>query len=143
MRGLTLLFFALLCLGLPASAAETCALHKLCAQMRYCAEADFYFRQCRDTERDADHDGIPCETLCGSDMATYLMRRAVVGESSEDGLGLMSPNLGTADPRAFTCAKRSCKQMRSCAEARYHLTQCGQSNLDRDGDGVPCEALCR
>ena len=22
------------------------------------------------------------------------------------------------------------------------LTECGYKNLDRDGDGVPCEALC-
>ncbi len=40
-------------------------------------------------------------------------------------------------------AKRYCSQMTSCEEARYYLTQCGISSLDRDGDGVPCEALCR
>lgn len=39
--------------------------------------------------------------------------------------------------------KRYCKQMRSCEEAYYFLRQCGLSRLDRDGDGVPCEALCR
>lgn len=39
--------------------------------------------------------------------------------------------------------KRYCKQMRSCEEAYYFLKQCGLSRLDRDGDGVPCEALCR
>ncbi|MCE3028586.1 excalibur calcium-binding domain-containing protein [Salinicola sp. DM10] len=33
--------------------------------------------------------------------------------------------------------------MRSCEEARYHLTQCGNARLDGDGDGTPCEALCR
>jgi len=38
--------------------------------------------------------------------------------------------------------KRYCKQMRSCEEAYYFLKQCGLSKLDRDGDGVPCEALC-
>jgi len=52
----------------------------------------------------------------------------------------------TATPASeeFTCgSKRTCGQMSSCAEARLHLTQCGVSRLDRDGDGVPCEALCR
>ncbi|WP_337287213.1 thermonuclease family protein [Candidatus Methylomirabilis sp.] len=39
-------------------------------------------------------------------------------------------------------AKQYCSQMTSCEEARYYLTQCGISSLDRDGDGVPCEALC-
>lgn len=44
----------------------------------------------------------------------------------------------------FTCgSKRTCKEMASCAEARHYLTQCGLSRLDRDGDGVPCESLCR
>lgn len=39
-------------------------------------------------------------------------------------------------------AKRYCSQMTSCEEARYYLTQCGVSSLDRDGDGIPCESLC-
>ena len=44
----------------------------------------------------------------------------------------------------FSCgAKRYCTEMASCAEARFHHAQCGLSRLDRDGDGVPCEALCR
>lgn len=44
----------------------------------------------------------------------------------------------------FTCgSKRMCGQMSSCAEARSYLSQCGASRLDRDGDGVPCEALCK
>jgi endonuclease YncB( thermonuclease family) len=43
----------------------------------------------------------------------------------------------------FSCArKRSCKEMRSCAEARYHLIHCGGRSLDGDRDGVPCEHLC-
>ncbi|MDH5229577.1 MAG: excalibur calcium-binding domain-containing protein [Gammaproteobacteria bacterium] len=32
--------------------------------------------------------------------------------------------------------------MKSCAEAIRYL-RCGLVDLDRDGDGVPCEALCR
>lgn len=44
----------------------------------------------------------------------------------------------------FACGgKRTCGQMSSCAEARFHLQQCGLSRLDRDRDGVPCERLCR
>ncbi|WP_090312052.1 excalibur calcium-binding domain-containing protein [Pseudomonas linyingensis] len=40
-------------------------------------------------------------------------------------------------------ARKSCSQMTSCAEARFHLEQCGNTKLDGNGDGVPCESLCR
>ena len=46
--------------------------------------------------------------------------------------------------REFTCGeKRFCKYMDSCAEAMFYLQQCGLSRLDKDGDGVPCESLCK
>ncbi|MFO1424576.1 MAG: thermonuclease family protein [Candidatus Competibacteraceae bacterium] len=40
-------------------------------------------------------------------------------------------------------AKSTCREMTSCEEARFYLTQCGVSRLDGDKDGTPCEALCR
>jgi hypothetical protein len=40
-------------------------------------------------------------------------------------------------------AKRYCNEMTSCEEASFYLTQCGLTRLDSDGDGVPCESLCR
>ena len=44
----------------------------------------------------------------------------------------------------FSCAgKRYCRQMNSCAEANFYLRQCGVDTLDGDGDGRPCEVLCR
>ena len=39
-------------------------------------------------------------------------------------------------------SKRYCKEMTSCEEAKFYLTQCGLSRLDVDGDGLPCEKLC-
>ncbi len=39
--------------------------------------------------------------------------------------------------------KRTCGEMASCEEARFYLDHCGVKRLDRDKDGVPCEALCR
>jgi endonuclease YncB( thermonuclease family) len=39
--------------------------------------------------------------------------------------------------------KRYCREMGSCAEAQFYLEHCGLSRLDGDGDGVPCESLCR
>lgn len=57
-----------------------------------------------------------------------------------------APVAGSASSvgNGFACgAKRYCTEMASCAEARFHMSQCGLSRLDRDGDGVPCETLCR
>jgi hypothetical protein len=44
----------------------------------------------------------------------------------------------------FQCgAKTWCREMVSCEEARFHLESCGLTRLDGDGDGIPCEAICR
>lgn len=44
----------------------------------------------------------------------------------------------------FVCgAKNTCREMASCEEARFHLAQCGVDTLDGDGNGDPCERLCR
>ena len=44
----------------------------------------------------------------------------------------------------FTCAgKRYCREMTSCEEAKFYLTQCGVGSLDGNKDGVPCGKLCR
>lgn len=40
-------------------------------------------------------------------------------------------------------AKRVCRQMGSCEEALYFLKSCNVRSLDGDGDGVPCEKICR
>ena len=49
-----------------------------------------------------------------------------------------------ASSSGFTCAgKRYCREMTSCEEAKFYLTQCGVGSLDGDKDGVPCETLCR
>ena len=43
----------------------------------------------------------------------------------------------------FNCnTLKWCGRM-SCAEARYQLKQCGNPNIDGDGDGIPCEKQCR
>ena len=44
----------------------------------------------------------------------------------------------------FSCDEQKyCKEMRSCAEAKYHLNVCAEGRLDRDKDGIPCENVCR
>lgn len=45
---------------------------------------------------------------------------------------------------AFSCSViKACAQMSGCAEARFQLRQCGNPRIDGDGDGIPCEAICR
>ena len=44
--------------------------------------------------------------------------------------------------QTFTCGRKTCGQMRSCAEACHALLVCGDSRRDGDGDGIPCESLC-
>ena len=49
-----------------------------------------------------------------------------------------------ATDAGYQCGnKRYCKEMTTCEEARWHLENCGNSRMDGDGDGTPCEALCR
>lgn len=60
--------------------------------------------------------------------------------------GKISPAPTIAAPRStsFTCGtKRYCKQMTSCEEAKFYLERCGVQSLDGNGDGVPCEAICK
>jgi deoxyribonuclease-1 len=39
--------------------------------------------------------------------------------------------------------KKYCSQMTSCREATNYLKQCNLTNLDKDGDGIACESLCK
>lgn len=41
------------------------------------------------------------------------------------------------------CKRKSCRQIASCTEARMLLEKCNFKSLDRDGDGTPCDNLCR
>lgn len=60
------------------------------------------------------------------------------------GKAQQGPTKSTTEVSAGRCgAKRTCGEMTSCEEARFYLTQCGLSRLDGDGDGRPCEAVCR
>lgn len=60
---------------------------------------------------------------------------------------LFTPAPGSAAARSsdqFSCSgKRYCRQISSCAEANFYLRQCSVDSLDGDGDGRPCEMLCR
>lgn len=44
----------------------------------------------------------------------------------------------------YSCdCSKLCSQIQTCEEAYYQLNQCGCSKRDSDGDGIPCESICR
>lgn len=48
-----------------------------------------------------------------------------------------------AIPEVDCDTKRSCAEMKTCEEAIAFLRQCKLTRIDGDGDGIPCEKLCR
>jgi len=63
------------------------------------------------------------------------------GGTAREAPACVSP--ATVLAEAYSCTPRkTCKQIASCAEARYRLEVCGDRRLDGDHDGVPCESLC-
>ena len=46
-------------------------------------------------------------------------------------------------PEVACGTKQSCAKMTSCEEAIAFLRQCKLTSIDGDGDGIPCERLCR
>jgi len=52
----------------PSASNEqfSCSGKRFCRQMRSCAEAHFYLRQCGVSSLDGNGDGEPCEMLCGT-----------------------------------------------------------------------------
>jgi deoxyribonuclease-1 len=44
----------------------------------------------------------------------------------------------------FSCdVKKTCGQMKTCAEAKFQLKTCANHSIDGDGDGKPCASLCK
>lgn len=44
-------------------------------------------------------------------------------------------------PSTFRCeGKTRCAQMASCEEAMFYLRNCARTQMDGDGDGIPCES---
>ena len=58
--------------------------------------------------------------------------------------GSRSTAVATTPAENFTCGSKTyCREMTSCEEAMFYLQQCGLNRLDGDGDGIPCESICR
>lgn len=93
-----------------------------------------------------DHSDVPVESVAPKKSIQQNVRNTQSSQStkfksSKTETVTYLKNDG-ASPTSQCGSKRLCKQMSSCAEARFYLNQCGLDRLDRDGDGVPCESLC-
>lgn len=51
------------------------------------------------------------------------------------------PSNGANSLDCSSMIKKTCSQMSSCEEAKWQLA-CGNTRLDGDKDGVPCESIC-
>jgi hypothetical protein len=66
------------------------------------------------------------------------------GQGRSQPIATIVPTSVNPPPGNFTCGgKRYCREMTSCAEARFYFSQCGVLSLDGDHDSVPCERICR
>lgn len=54
---------------------------------------------------------------------------------------VVSPSNGANTLDCGSMIKKTCSQMTSCEEAKWQLA-CGNTRLDGDKDGVPCESIC-
>lgn len=54
---------------------------------------------------------------------------------------ITAPATAAEMPGKYFCdGRRYCSQMTSCEEATYFLRHCSGTEMDGDGDGVPCES---
>lgn len=71
--------------------------------------------------------------------AGYSFLAPKFNRSSSAPSALVSSSADAA-PGRFQCDGRThCSQMTSCAEATYFIRNCPNTEMDGDGDGVPCE----
>lgn len=88
-------------------------------------------------EKVANDNDVTCETtVSDGDTATCL-----TDDKQPIKQDVEKPALEKSDEQCGS--KRYCKEMTSCKEAKHYLNVCGVHRLDRDGDGIPCESLCK
>ncbi|MFA5120075.1 excalibur calcium-binding domain-containing protein [Zavarzinia sp.] len=55
---------------------------------------------------------------------------------------LLAAPAQAAAGKPYCGEKHFCREMKDCTEAYFYFERCHQTDLDRDGDGVPCDQLC-
>ena len=58
--------------------------------------------------------------------------------------GKRARSTSSTPAKSFTCGTKTyCREMTSCKEAMFYLSDCGLTRLDGDRDGIPCEVIRR
>lgn len=73
----------------------------------------------------------------------FLAYKATFVEKTEPGnygALLLSPDKEFSKQKYSCKGKRFCSEMISCEEAQFYLKSCSGTQIDGDGDGVPCES---
>lgn len=82
--------------------------------------------------------GIALTVLIGTSAYMFLAPKFNRSSSTPDTL-VSTPVAAT--PSRFSCDGRThCSQMTSCEEATYFIRHCPNTQMDGDGDGIPCES---
>lgn len=126
---------------ITAAVAQDCSKSPYCKSIRSCKEALYLLEVCGLTRLDRDKDGIPCEAVCGKRLTPILkaMKNSLKNQKPNSALGFISTPSAT-----MKCgAKKYCREMISCEEAKFHMNKCGLKTLDGDHDGLPCNKLCK
>lgn len=58
----------------PYQLAQSYGCGRTCGQVSSCREAVYQWCVCGYSRADGDHDGVPCETVCGQSSASSLAR---------------------------------------------------------------------
>ena len=79
-----------------------------------------------------------------ADAAEIAVLREILGAEAdlpieaEECSAAINPFSATLPVAEVDCsAKKYCKEMLICDDAKAYFIQCGMKNMDRDGDGVP------
>lgn len=78
--------------------------------------------------------------IAGFGYKAFQQRQETIIEEKPATYSEVQP-LRTVEPQ-FHCeaGKTHCSHMRSCAEATFYIQNCPNTQMDGDGDGIPCES---
>lgn len=101
------------------------------------------FKQAEEEARDR-RLGLWADNACSSSASPItkgLMSHPVDSGQGEVNTQNIKQN---SDTKSFFCdCSKACFKIKTCEEAYFQLNNCECSKRDSDGDGVPCESLCR
>lgn len=91
---------------------------------------------------DWDENGVVCETVWG-DWATPIVTNTPIATNTP--VVVVQPTHAGGSGGSVGCYSRTCGTFSSCGAVYAYLEQCPQywRARDGDGDGIPCESLCR